>query len=154
LPALGVPPKWLFHSGETQSLSRPQTIMPRDLKITKQNITHLQCLQQLSLKSNQTQYHLDQHWTLIEELMEGKGDSDNNLNGDIDVTKAIFAFLASAFHSALLNGTATPKTLQEAYTGTTADHGGFKFIAYVLSILWYIYSSLINMRCLHILLHI
>jgi len=35
-----------------------------------------------------------------------------------------------------------------------ADHGGFKFITYVLTILWHIYSSLINMRCLHILLHI
>src|SRR5882762_7761146 len=29
-----------------------------------------------------------------------------------------------------------------------ADHSGFKFIAYVLTILWHIYSSLINMRCL------
>jgi len=29
-----------------------------------------------------------------------------------------------------------------------------KFIAYVLTILWHIYSSLINMRCLHVLLHI
>src|SRR5882762_11810327 len=28
----------------------------------------------------------------------------------------------------------------------TADHGGFKFIAYVLTIFWHIYSSLINMR--------
>jgi len=36
----------------------------------------------------------------------------------------------------------------------TADHGGFKFIAYVLTILWDIYSSLNNMRCLHILPHI
>src|ERR1700685_1589805 len=35
-----------------------------------------------------------------------------------------------------------------------ADHGGFKFIAYVLTIFWHIYSSLINMRCLHILPHI
>jgi hypothetical protein len=35
-----------------------------------------------------------------------------------------------------------------------ADHGGFKFITYVLAILWHIYSSLINMRCLHILPHI
>jgi hypothetical protein len=35
-----------------------------------------------------------------------------------------------------------------------ADHSGFKFIAYVLTILWHIYSSLINMRCLRILLHI
>ena len=35
----------------------------------------------------------------------------------------------------------------------TADHGGFKFITYVLTILWHIYSSLINMRCLHILPH-
>jgi hypothetical protein len=34
-----------------------------------------------------------------------------------------------------------------------ADHGGFKSIAYVLTILWPIYSSLIYMRCLHILLH-
>ena len=29
----------------------------------------------------------------------------------------------------------------------TADYGGFKFIAYVLTILWHIYNSLINMRC-------
>jgi hypothetical protein len=36
----------------------------------------------------------------------------------------------------------------------TADHGGFKFITYVLNILWHIYSSLINMRCLYILPHI
>jgi len=39
-------------------------------------------------------------------------------------------------------------------THVTADHGGFKFIAYVLTILWHIYSSLINMRSLHILPHI
>ena len=31
-----------------------------------------------------------------------------------------------------------------------ADHGGFRFIAYVLTILWHIYNSLINMRSLHI----
>jgi hypothetical protein len=36
----------------------------------------------------------------------------------------------------------------------TADHGGFKFIAYVLTIFWHIYSSLINMRSVHILPHI
>ena len=34
--------------------------------------------------------------------------------------------------------------------GSTADHSGFKFITYVLTILWHIYS-LINMRSLHIL---
>ena len=34
---------------------------------------------------------------------------------------------------------------------STADHGGFKFITYVLTILWHIYNSLINMRSLHIL---
>jgi hypothetical protein len=39
-------------------------------------------------------------------------------------------------------------------TCTMADHGGFKFIIYVLTILWHIYSSLINMRQLHILPHI
>jgi len=35
-----------------------------------------------------------------------------------------------------------------------ADHGGFKFITYVLTILWHIYSGLINMRSLYILPHI
>jgi hypothetical protein len=34
-----------------------------------------------------------------------------------------------------------------------ADHSEFKFIAYILTILWHIYSSLINMRSLHILPH-
>ena len=44
-----------------------------------------------------------------------------------------------------LHNTATPASITNM-----ADHSGFKFIAYVLTILWQIYSSLINMRCLHI----
>ena len=35
-----------------------------------------------------------------------------------------------------------------------ADHGGYNLSAYALAILVHIYNSLINMGCLHILLHI
>jgi hypothetical protein len=37
---------------------------------------------------------------------------------------------------------------------STADHSGYKLSAYALAILLHIYNSLINMRYLHILLHI
>ena len=59
--------------------------------------------------------------TVIEGLMEGKGDSDNDLNGDIDVTEAMFAFLASTGVSLSPNGIATPETLQEAYAGAQSS---------------------------------
>src|SRR5882762_1709208 len=45
---------------------------------------------------------------------------------------------------------ASPEPLLASKVAGMADHGGFKFIAYVLTILWHIHSSLINMRCLHI----
>jgi hypothetical protein len=59
--------------------------------------------------------------TVIEGLMEGKGDSDNDLNRDVDVTEAMFAFLASTGVSISLNGITTPETLQEAYAGAQSS---------------------------------
>jgi hypothetical protein len=59
--------------------------------------------------------------TVIEGLMEGKGDLDNDLNGDIDVTEAMFAFLASTGISLSPNGISTPETLQEAYAGAQSS---------------------------------
>jgi hypothetical protein len=53
--------------------------------------------------------------TMIEGLMGGKGESDTDLNGDIDVTKAMFAFLALAGTPLSLSNMVTPENLQEAY---------------------------------------
>jgi hypothetical protein len=39
-------------------------------------------------------------------------------------------------------------------TSEMADHGGYKLFAYALANLLHIYNGLINMRHLHILLHI
>src|ERR1700683_2590901 len=56
-------------------------------------------------------------YIVIEELMEGKVESNSDLNGDIDIIKAMFAFPASTGVSLSPNGIATPETLQEAYAG-------------------------------------
>jgi hypothetical protein len=58
---------------------------------------------------------------VIEDLMEGKG-GDADLNGDIDVTEAMFAFLSSSGVTLSPSGMITPETLQEAYESAQAPH--------------------------------
>jgi len=53
--------------------------------------------------------------------MERKG-GDADLNGDVDVTEAMFAFLASSGVALSLSGIINPEMLQEAYEGAQALH--------------------------------